>query len=113
MEIRQIAPDITAVELRDRVVSGRESQSVEGKIDELLRTTKKIIIDISKVYYLDSAGIGLLIGCAGKANKAGAHLRIVGPEPRVKRLFELTAVDRVLKIDETIDAAKAKFAEAQ
>ena len=81
-------------------------------MDELLRTCKKIIIDISNVYYVDSAGIGLLVGCTGKAKRAGAQLRIAGPVPRVKNLFALTAVDRVLKIDETVDAARAKFSEA-
>lgn len=112
MEIRKIEPDITAVELRDRIVGGRESHGLEGKIDELLRTCKKIIIDISNVYYIDSAGIGLLVGCTGKAKKAGVELRIAGPAPRVRHLFELTAVDRVLKIDDTVDDAKAKLAEA-
>jgi anti-sigma B factor antagonist len=112
MEIRQIEPGITAIALRDRIVGGRESQSIEGKIDELLKTCKKIIIDLTNVYYVDSAGIGLLVGCTGKAKQAGAQLRIAAPVPRVRHLFQLTAVDRVLKIDDSVEAAKANFSEA-
>ncbi|HSC28231.1 MAG TPA: STAS domain-containing protein [Vicinamibacterales bacterium] len=55
-----VEPDITVMEVSGRITLGRECQRVEWAIEELIEgKQKKVVLDLSKVTYLDSAGIGI------------------------------------------------------
>ncbi len=108
MEIqqKQIEPHIAALELSGRMVMGRESQRIEWIIEDLVkRNITKVVFDMANVSYIDSAGVGILVGCTGKLKAAGGQLRLAGATDRVKEIFRMTGVDRVLSLDETIAAA--------
>ena len=84
-----------------------------GNMFQLQRALQEIrpqylIIDISQVPYMDSAGLGLLVNFYVAAQKNGRKLAIAGTTPRIMALFELTKVDALLKLYPTIeDAEKA------
>ena len=58
----------------------------------------QLIIDMAEVSYIDSTGIGVLVGGAHSAQDAGAVLRVENPQPSVKRVFTLLGVDEKLHI---------------
>ena len=70
---------------------------------------RKLIIDLSKVEFVDSAGLGSLIGGMRTARQAGGDLRIANPTEQVKMLLSLTSLDQVLKIHPTIEEALVGF----
>lgn len=109
VEQKVIAPDIQLLELNGRLVLGRESQRLEWQVEELVKEQKtKIILDMSLVPYVDSAGLGVLVGCNGKLKNAGGEMRLAGVEPRVLQLFKLAFLDSIFMIDATVaDASKA------
>jgi anti-sigma B factor antagonist len=110
MEIqqKQIDPDIAALELSGRMVLGRESQRIEWIVEDLIKhNCKKLVFDFANVSYIDSAGVGILVGCTGKLKAAGGQLRIAGTTDRVLEIFRMTGVDQVLLLDGTMDAACA------
>src|SRR5258706_492751 len=81
---RQIEPDITLVELTGKLALGRESQRIESLVDELAqRGAIKVVLDMSKVDYIDSAGIGLVALAAGKLKEVGGRVVVVAAEGRV------------------------------
>jgi anti-anti-sigma factor len=57
---------------------------------------KKIIFDPSGVTILDSTGIGILVVCQGKINKAGGRLHIAGVSDFVEETLKITSVDKLL-----------------
>jgi anti-sigma B factor antagonist len=59
---------------------------------------KNIEIDLSKTSYLDSCGLGALIGLYKIATSREGTLRIVDPQPAVEQLLELTRMHRVFEI---------------
>ena len=68
----------------------------------------KIVLDMSLVPYVDSAGLGVLVGCNGKIKNAGGEMRLAAVEARVLQLFKLAFLDTIFKIDPTVsDASKA------
>ena len=70
---------------------------------------RKLIVDLSKVGFVDSAGLGSLIGGMRAARLAGGDLRIANPSEQVKMLLSLTSLDQVLKIHPTIEEAVGGF----
>jgi anti-sigma B factor antagonist len=111
IEERRIEPDITAVELAGRLALGRESQRIEQLVDELAkRGVMKVVLDMSKVEYIDSAGIGLVALAAGKLREARGRVVVVAPEGKVRSLLQLTQIDSIVTICPTLEAARAAFA---
>ena len=105
---RELEPDITLVEMTGTLALGRESQRIESLIDDLVkRGSLRVIIDISGVGYLDSAGIGLLALAAGKLKESGAKFALVAPGGgRVRQLLSLTQMTTIWNVCPTIEAAK-------
>ena len=60
---------------------------------------------MAETTFLDSSGLGALIGGLKSARQAGGDLRIARPTPAVYTVFELTNLDRVLRARETVDGA--------
>jgi len=67
----------------------------------------RLAVDLSGVEFLDSSGLGALIGCLKLARQAGGDLRIAGITPQVRMVLELTSMYRVLHPYETVEAAFA------
>jgi anti-sigma B factor antagonist len=104
------APDICLLGFSGKLLMGKESREVEGKVSELLGSgMKKIIFDLSKLDNIDSTGVGILVMCGGKAKKAGGEVRIAGPEGLVKDTLAMTHVDRLVRIFPTVDEATQNF----
>lgn len=68
---------------------------------------KRVIIDLSKVEYLDSTGLGVLIGGLKRLREAGGNLSLVGPGMRIQRIFEITGLNKIFDIYATETEAMA------
>jgi anti-anti-sigma factor len=66
-----------------------------------------MIIDMTNVPYMDSAGLGLILNFYVSAEKAGRRLSLAAVNQRIMALFQLTRVDTVLALHPTVDAAIA------
>jgi anti-sigma B factor antagonist len=72
------------------------------------RGIKKVIINLSKVEYLDSTGLGVLIGGLKRLREAGGNLALFGPGMRIQRIFEITGLNKIFDIYGTEEEAMAK-----
>jgi anti-anti-sigma factor len=109
---KRIEPDITLLELSGKLALGRESQRIESMVEEMTKKgATRVIFDMSKVDYIDSAGIGLVALCSGKLKEAGGKLVVVAPEGRVKHLMSMTQVDAIVTVCATAEAAASAFGE--
>jgi anti-anti-sigma factor len=68
-----------------------------------------MIFDLTKVEYMDSAGIGVLINYYVAAQKHGRRMTLVGANKRLDALLEMTKVKELLKNYATVEAAEADF----
>src|SRR5260370_15513482 len=105
---REMAPDITVVELTGRLALGRESQRIEALVEELSKKpSRKVIFDLTGVDYIDSAGIGMVALASGKLKASGGTLALVAPEVRVLPLLNLTQMGMIVKVCPTLAASAA------
>lgn len=69
----------------------------------------RVLLDLSRVTFIDSSGIGVLVGAHRRAAEAGARLGLAEPTAGVRRVLELTRTDRVLSIFGTAAEGLAAF----
>jgi anti-sigma B factor antagonist len=106
----RVDPDITVVSLTGRLVMGRESQRVEWMVEELLgQNEKKLILDLTKVDYIDSSGLGMIASCFGKVKQSGGGLRLVGANERVQNVFKMTGLAGVVAVHPSVADACQDF----
>jgi anti-sigma B factor antagonist len=79
------------------------------KLQSELRTLKPLclIIDMTAVPYMDSAGLGVIMNYFVSAQGGGRKLLLVGVNDRVKALLEMTKVDSVLRLCESVQVAES------
>lgn len=80
--------------------------SVKARIDQLVAGGQsRIVVDLSGVDYIDSSGLGALIGALKSTRSASGDLRIAAVGEQVKAVLHLTNIDRILVPFETSEAA--------
>ena len=69
----------------------------------------QLVLDLQQVSFMDSSGLGALIGGLKSARIAGGDLRIARPAEQTSMILELTNLNRVLVTYSTIEEALASF----
>jgi anti-sigma B factor antagonist len=78
------------------------------KLQSYLRTLTPpcLILDLSSVPYMDSAGLGVIMNYFVSCQTHGRKLLLAGVSDRIRALLEMTKVDNVLQICESVEAAQ-------
>ena len=66
---------------------------------------QSLIVDLNRVTFIDSAGLGVLVGAARHADAHGGSLHAVCSRPQTRKLLWLTGVDRRIPLTATVDGA--------
>ena len=74
-----------------------------------LATNSRLLIDMSKVPFVDSAGLGALIGGIRRARELGGDVAVACNRPTLTRLLKTTGFDRIVTVAETVDQAAASL----
>jgi len=109
-EVERSALDsgVIVLALSGSMTIGNQLQDLESAVQELIRKNQnRIVVDMSKVSYLDSSAIGVLIACHSNLRSSGGQLRLAGVTARVNTVFKMTGVDKVLSLDPTRDDSVA------
>lgn len=99
---------------------GRTVLAVQGEVDvytaprlrerlvELVsQGTHNIIVDLEGVDFLDSTGLGVLVGGLKRLRSHDGDLSLVCTQPRILKVFEITGLTKVFSIHDSVDAATA------
>jgi anti-sigma B factor antagonist len=105
----QISDDAVIFRCRGRIVVGDEGAALRERVKSILMGTPKIVIELSGVDYIDSGGLGILVGLHLSAKNRGGDLKLVSPGQRVQRVLGETKLNTVFSIYESVDDALAAF----
>ncbi len=103
--------DIIVVHCQGRIVYRDEAASLQRVVGELLHKRTKLILDLSGVSSMDSAGIGELVLLQTWAQQRSAELKCASASTVVRTLLDLTNLDSVLDVHESLDDALDSFRE--
>ncbi|MFH1675783.1 MAG: STAS domain-containing protein [bacterium] len=93
----------------DNMTAGRTKDDIKA----LIRAgNKDIIVDLAGVKYIDSAGMGTLISVLKATRESGGNMRVTSPSTQVRMVLELTRLNKVFEIYDTVDDAVAMFSKS-
>lgn len=105
-ELEHINPTTAVARLNGRMTLGMRLREIETKISNAIGDgVQRLILDLSGIEFLDSAGLGVIMILYGNMQERGGKLRVVAPGPRVMEVFKLTHTDWILTIDSNLEAA--------
>lgn len=111
MEINCISTEQVNILTLSGRLDGRNPRILKEKLTQELRTSNRIILDLSSVNYIDSTGLGVLVGGLKKAMRQEGDIRLVSPSNEVRMLMELTRVDKVFLIYSNQETALMSYSD--
>jgi len=105
--------DVIIVHCQGRIVYRDEAAALSRLVGEVLQPGNKVVLDLTGVSSIDSAGIGELALLQTWAQGSNVSLKCAGPNALVRNLLELTNLDTVLDVQPSVDAALDSFREEQ
>jgi anti-sigma B factor antagonist len=79
----------------------------DAMVDAFDAAPRAGIVDLSETDFLDSSALGVLVGISKRQQGNGAGLTIVCPKPHLRRLFQISRLDEVIPVCDTLEAAVA------
>jgi anti-sigma B factor antagonist len=103
--------DVIIVHCQGRIVYRDEAAALSRVVGDVMSQARKIVLDLSGVSSLDSAGIGELALLYTWAQKENVDFKVAGPNNLVRTLLDLTKLDSVLEIYSSVGDALEAFHE--
>lgn len=104
------AGTVTVIALDGNLMGGPDASSLNTKLHELVDTgTKQVVIDLAGVQFMNSSGLGLLIGGASLMKNAGGGLKLVNASEKIMALIKITKLSSVFESYPSLDAAVSSF----
>jgi anti-sigma B factor antagonist len=110
--VRQ-AGDVSIVDLAGRITLGEGSGLVRSTIKELVNSGhKNILLNLKEVSYIDSAGLGEMVGAYASVSNAQGSIKLLHPQSRVHDLLQITKLYTVFVPFDDEPEALRSFASA-
>jgi anti-sigma B factor antagonist len=102
--------DVTIVDFKGRLAVGVSDALLPRVIDEILgEGSKKILLNLSDMDYIDSNGLGELVQAYRESQRRGASLRLLKPQDRVTKTLRLTNLLPIFSVYESEEEALRAF----
>jgi len=108
VEKRQLEGGITLLNVEGVIKLGESAQFFAQTLDRALSDDKgHVIIDFSRINFIDSTGIGELVGYLGRFRSFQRELVLVNPSDRIRKLLQVARLDKLFLTYDSVDAAVA------
>jgi len=105
--------DVMIVHCHGRIVYRDEAAALSRLVRDVLKHANKLVLDLSGVSRMDSAGIGELALVQTWAQEKNANLKCAGPTTIVRTLLDLTNLDTVIEVHPSVESALESFRDEQ
>lgn len=93
--VRQVG-SVSVVDLSGKITIGEGDVVLKDKVIEILDGGRsQILLNLEKVTYMDSAGIGELVACYKRCREKGGMMKLLKPSGKVYDLLQLTKLEEV------------------
>ena len=104
---------VTVLECSGRLVFGDETAALREQVKDLIAAGKKqIVLNLGGISYIDSGGLGTLVGLYSTARTGGASIRLANLTKRVGNLLQVTKLLTVFDVYDTEERAIQAFQKA-
>lgn len=102
-EVKAIVNGGTMTVMLEGDIDHHNARQLRGKIDTkmFIMRPDELVLDLSQVSFMDSSGLGLILGRYSRATELGIGFRVVNPTPEIRRILDLAGTERLIIIDNT------------
>lgn len=102
--------DVVVLELSGKIMGGPDATLLNDKLHELVETNRtNVVADLQKVNWMNSSGLGILIGGLTTMRNNGGDLRLANVTERIKSLLMITKLITVFKTFDSTELAVSSF----
>ncbi len=86
-------------------IDHHEAEKIRRKADDEITKymPRKVIFDFNNVSFMDSAGIGMVLGRYKMMNMLGGSIEMINVSPKLRKIFDLSGITKVIPIGDTKD----------
>jgi len=108
--IEKAVGDVVVLELAGKIMGGPDASLLNDKLHDLLDKGKtKVIADLAGVSWMNSSGLGILIGGLTTMRNNGGDLKLSGVTERIQSLLMITKLLTVFDAHDSLEKAVASF----
>ncbi len=101
---------VTVIELSGNVMGGPDAAALNDQLHKLVEVhRKRVIIDLHDVKFVNSSGLGMLIGGLTTMRNAGGELKLARASKKIETLIEVTRLHKVFELHKTVNSAVTSF----
>jgi anti-sigma B factor antagonist len=100
---------VAIVDCDGRLVFGDETAALRSQVKDELAEARQVVLNLAHVNYVDSGGLGTLVGLFTSARAAGGDIKLAGLTPRVVDLLNITKLATIFEAHKTVEDAVAAF----
>ena len=100
---------ILVCQVDSRVLDASSARAFKEEIKLLLTPGVRLVLDMSKVEFIDSSGLGALVSCLKQAHAIGGEIKLSSLRKPTRALFELLRIHRVFEIFNNPDEAITSY----
>jgi anti-sigma B factor antagonist len=97
--------DIVIVDCAGRIVFGEESADLRDTVKMVITQSKRIVLNLSGVSYIDSGGLGTLVALYTTARNSGGSIKLANLTPRVGDLLQVTKLVTIFDVYDSEEKA--------
>ncbi|HVP42836.1 MAG TPA: STAS domain-containing protein [Terriglobales bacterium] len=100
---------VMIVDCSGRLVFGEETTLLRDTVKELLVGSKQVVLNLAHVTYIDSSGVGTLVGLYASAKAAGAAVKLAALSARVRDVLVITKLGTIFEVHGSAEEAAGSF----
>ena len=87
-------------------IDHHNARPIRSRIDTkiYIQRPDELILDLSHVSFMDSSGLGLILGRYTKSMELGINFKVQNPTPQIRRILDLAGTERLIKIESPVSA---------
>lgn len=102
--------EIGVIEVKGSLVGGEETDELQNAVADFLEQgNRKLIVDLSKVDYLNSTAIGVLVKAHTTYAKEKGKVKLCGINKNINNIFVITKLTMVFEVEDTRESAVKSF----
>lgn len=105
----RVADGVTVISCQGRILFGEEAAALRQELKQALTAGPRIVLNLAGVSYIDSGGLGTLVGVYSSARSAGADIKLAGIGQRMRDLLQVTKLVTVFETYESEQLAMSAF----
>jgi anti-sigma B factor antagonist len=98
---------VVVVSCHGRILFGEEASALRQELKRALSSSRRIVLNLAGVSYIDSGGLGTLVGVYSSARSAGADIKLSGLGQRLRDVLQVT---KLVTVFETYDGEQQAIA---